>query len=82
MAPYDGVYKREGVVITIDGRKARYEFVDDMAIYPSMDMELIPVAHNVFAATGAGSSFQDDFMPVVFKNGYCYIGMRAAPKVS
>jgi hypothetical protein len=52
-----------------------------MAIYPSMDMELIPVAHNVFAATGAGSSFQDDFMPVVFSGGYCYIGMRAAPKV-
>jgi CubicO group peptidase (beta-lactamase class C family) len=82
MAPYNGVYRREGVVITIDGRRARYEFVDDMAIYPSMDMELIPVAHNVFAATGAGSSFQDDFMPVVFENGYCYIGMRAAPKVS
>jgi hypothetical protein len=82
MAPYNGVYRREGVVITIDGRRARYGFVDDMAIYPSMDMELIPVAHNVFAATGAGSSFQDDFMPVVFENGYCYIGMRAAPKVS
>ncbi|WP_030472837.1 serine hydrolase domain-containing protein [Lentzea aerocolonigenes] len=82
MTPYNGVYKREGVVIMIDGRKARYEFVDDMAIYPSMDMELVPVAPNVFAATGAGSSFQDDFMPVVFENGCCYIGMRAAPKVS
>ncbi|MFS8101146.1 beta-lactamase family protein [Lentzea alba] len=81
MAPYNGVYRREGVVITINGSKARYEFVDDMAIYPSMDMELVPVSRNVFAATGAGSSFQDDFMPVVFENGYCYIGMRAAPKI-
>jgi CubicO group peptidase (beta-lactamase class C family) len=91
LAPHLGVYRREGVVITVTSRdgapRLRYEFVDDMAVHPSMEMDLVPVTDSVFAATGAGPSFADDHMPVVFSRlsdgtRCCYIGMRAAPKVA
>ncbi|MFE0105106.1 serine hydrolase domain-containing protein [Streptomyces sp. NPDC059009] len=91
MSRYVGTYKREGVVITVseqDG-KARllYEFVDGMKdMSPPLDMEMLPVEENVFAASGAGPSFAEDYMPVVFSTMVdgtkcCYIGMRCAPKV-
>ena len=93
LAPLLGTYKREGVVITVsrndDGSPhMRYEFVDDMKdLSPPLEMDLEPVTETVFAASGAGPSFSEDYMPVVFStltNGTraCYVGMRATPKVA
>lgn len=92
LAPLLGTYRREGVVITV-GRRAdggahmRYEFVDGMKdMSPPLDMDLTPVTPTVFAASGAGASFSEDYMPVVFStlsNGTAcvYVGMRATPKI-
>ncbi|NYE15580.1 hypothetical protein [Actinomadura citrea] len=45
----------------------RYEFVDDMKdLSPSLEMGLEPVTGTVFAASGRGPSFSEDYMPVVF----------------
>ncbi|WP_283136759.1 serine hydrolase domain-containing protein [Rhizohabitans arisaemae] len=87
-----GVYKREGVVITVGMRdgslRMLYEFVDGMKdISPPLDMELAPVTESVFAASGAGPSFAEDYMPVVFSTladgtPSCSVGMRVAPKVA
>ncbi|MBE1486145.1 serine hydrolase domain-containing protein [Plantactinospora soyae] len=92
VTPLLGTYRREGVVITVsrqaDGAAhLRYEFVDGMRdLSPPLEMELTPVSENVFAASGAGPSFSEDYMPVVFAtlaNGTecVYVGMRAAPKI-
>jgi hypothetical protein len=90
LAPFVGAYRREGVVITVSEREGephlRYEFVDGMKdLSPPLEADLVPVSETVFAASGAGLSFGDDWMPVVFSTlsdgaTYCYIGMRAAPK--
>ncbi|MFI9506021.1 serine hydrolase domain-containing protein [Nocardia sp. NPDC052566] len=91
--PFVGVYKRAGVVITVskkaDGSAHMlYDFVDGMAgVSPALSMELTPVSENVFAASGAGPSFAEDYMPVVFATltdgtEACYVGMRATPKQS
>ncbi|MFI0715217.1 serine hydrolase domain-containing protein [Streptomyces inhibens] len=90
MAPFLGTYRREGVVITVtehDGTPHLvYEFVDGMKDFsPPLEMNLTPVSDTVFAASGAGPSFSEDWMPVVFSTltdgtMCCYIGMRAAPK--
>jgi len=87
MTRFAGVYRREGVVITVtEDLKLRYEFVGGMADYsPPLDMDLVPVTGTVFAAAGAGPSFSEDWMPVVFSTlstgtECVYIGMRAAPK--
>ncbi|GGO32214.1 hypothetical protein GCM10011576_62260 [Micromonospora parathelypteridis] len=93
LAPLLGTYKREGVVITVsrkgDGSPhMRYEFVDDMKdLSPPLEMDLEPVTETVFAASGAGPSFSEDYMPVVFltlTNGtrVCYVGMRATPRTA
>ncbi|TMR97180.1 serine hydrolase domain-containing protein [Nonomuraea basaltis] len=93
LAPLLGTYRREGVVITVtcdDDGKAhiRYEFVDGMKdLSPPLEAELEPVTATVFAASGAGSAFSEDYMPVVFStlaNGtqVCYVGMRATPKTA
>ncbi|MBN6056890.1 beta-lactamase family protein [Nonomuraea sp. RK-328] len=93
LAPLLGTYRREGVVITVSrgedgGPRMRYEFVDGMKdMSPPLDMELTPVTPDVFAASGAGPSFSEDYMPVVFStlsNGTpcVYVGMRATPKVA
>ncbi|MFF0151689.1 serine hydrolase domain-containing protein [Micromonospora sp. NPDC005203] len=93
LAPLLGTYQREGVVITVsrgdDGSPhLRYEFVDDMSdLSPPLEMDLEPVTETVFAASGAGPSFSEDYMPVVFStlsNGtrVCYVGMRATPKTA
>ncbi|MEU7799757.1 hypothetical protein AB0B10_10835 [Micromonospora arborensis] len=93
LTPLLGTYRREGVVVTVfrgdDGAPhMRYEFVDDMAdMSPPLEMNLEPVTETVFAASGAGPSFSEDYMPVVFStltNGtqVCYVGMRATPKVA
>ncbi|MEV0113468.1 serine hydrolase domain-containing protein [Streptomyces sp. NPDC050844] len=89
---YVGTYKRAGVVITVDERDGAphlvYEFVDGMKDFsPPLDVELYAVTESVFAGTGAGPSFSEGYMPVVFSTlsdgtECCYIGMRAAPKVS
>ncbi|GAT69631.1 beta-lactamase family protein [Planomonospora sp. ID91781] len=93
IAPFLGTYRREGVVITV-GRKddgtphLRYEFVDGMKdLSPPLEADLIPVSETVFAASGAGPSFSEDHMPVVFSTladgtACCYVGMRATPKVA
>ncbi|MEU6713589.1 serine hydrolase domain-containing protein [Nonomuraea sp. NPDC046802] len=88
LTPYAGVYKREGVVITVTGDgRMRYEFVDGMKdLSPPLDMELTPVSPGVFAAAGAGPSFSEDYMPVVFSTlstgtKCVYVGMRATPLV-
>lgn len=92
LTPYIGTYKREGVVITVSERDGKphmlYEFVDGMKdLSPPLDMELTPVTGTVFAASGAGPSFSEDYMPVVFSTlttgTQCvYVGMRATPKVA
>ncbi|MFI0447355.1 serine hydrolase domain-containing protein [Actinomadura sp. 6N118] len=92
VTPYIGTYKREGVVITVSERDGKphmlYEFVDGMKdLSPPLDMELTPVTDTVFAASGAGPSFSEDYMPVVFSTlttgTQCvYVGMRATPKVA
>lgn len=92
LAPHLGVYRREGVRITIseeDGEgRVRYEFVDDMAgLSPAIEGRLLPLSSTVFAATGAGPSFSEGYMPVVFAtlpdgNACCYIGMRCAPRIA
>ncbi|MFI7702278.1 serine hydrolase domain-containing protein [Nonomuraea sp. NPDC049480] len=92
VTPLLGTYKREGVVITVTrgddgGARMRYEFVDGMKdLSPPLEMELTPVSETVFAASGAGPSFSEDYMPVVFStlsNGTecVYVGMRATPKI-
>ncbi|MDH6125046.1 serine hydrolase domain-containing protein [Kitasatospora sp. GP82] len=90
-APLAGTYRREGVVITVSERDGAghlvYEFVDGMKDFsPPLEMDLVPVSETVFAGSGAGPSFSEDWMPVVFSTlpdgtGCCYIGMRAAPKI-
>ncbi|MFD9888431.1 serine hydrolase domain-containing protein [Amycolatopsis sp. NPDC059027] len=92
LAPLAGRYRREGAAITVsekDGKPfLRYEFVDGMAgMSPPLDVDLTPVTDKVFAGTGAGPSFSDGYMPVVFATlrdgtSCVYIGMRATPKVS
>ncbi|MFF7726368.1 serine hydrolase domain-containing protein [Streptomyces sp. NPDC008001] len=89
LAPLLGTYRREGVVITVSEHESkphlRYEFVDGMKDFsPPLAMDLTPLSPTVFAASGAGPSFSEDWMPVVFStlaNGTpcVYIGMRAAP---
>ncbi|MEV0617285.1 serine hydrolase domain-containing protein [Nonomuraea sp. NPDC050404] len=85
--PLLGTYRREGVVITVTEGRMRYEFVDGMKdLSPPLDMELLPVTDTVFAASGAGPSFSEDHMPVVFSTladgtRCVYVGMRATPKV-
>ncbi|GAA2399050.1 hypothetical protein GCM10010191_02320 [Actinomadura vinacea] len=92
MTPLLGTYRREGVVVTVtradDGTAhMRYEFVDGMKdLSPPLEMELTPVSETVFAASGAGPSFSEDYMPVVFSTlttgtRCVYVGMRATPKV-
>ncbi|TVX93489.1 beta-lactamase family protein [Paenibacillus agilis] len=90
--PYIGTYKREGVIITVTEREGKphlvYEFVDGMKdLSPPLEMELVPVSDTVFAGAGAGPSFNEAWMPVIFSklpDGtlYCYIGLRVAPKAS
>ncbi|GAA1621711.1 hypothetical protein GCM10009733_017880 [Nonomuraea maheshkhaliensis] len=96
VTPLIGVYRRAGVVITVSqdspdgggGLRMRYEFVDGMKdMSPPLDMELLPVTDTVFAATGAGPSFSEDYMPVVFSTladgtACAYVGMRATPKIA
>ena len=66
----------------------RYEFVDGMKDFsPPLEVDLVPVTETVFAASGAGLSFGDDWMPVVFTKlpdgtDCAYIGMRAAPRIA
>ncbi|MFC9438379.1 serine hydrolase domain-containing protein [Nocardia sp. NPDC057030] len=91
--PFVGTYARAGVVITVSKRDdgsahLRYEFVDEMKdMSPPLSMDLTPVSATVFAASGAGPSFSEDYMPVVFATlgdgtEACYVGMRATPKQS
>ncbi|MFJ6697893.1 serine hydrolase domain-containing protein [Streptomyces sp. NPDC091272] len=86
-APLVGVYRRAGVVLTVTEGHLRYEFVDGMADFsPPLSVDLLPVTDTVFAGTGAGASFSEDYMPVVFATlldgtACVYVGMRAAPKV-
>ncbi|TYB59871.1 beta-lactamase family protein [Nonomuraea sp. PA05] len=87
-AELSGTYRREGVVITVTEGRMRYEFVDGMKdLSPALDMELEPVTGTVFAASGAGPSFSEDYMPVVFATltdgtRCVYVGMRATPRVA
>ncbi|GAA0284276.1 serine hydrolase domain-containing protein [Cryptosporangium japonicum] len=82
-----GTYRREGVLITVtEDAHLTYEFVDGMKdLSPPIEAELVPVSETVWAATGAGPSFSEGWMPVVFAeldgHDYCYIGMRAAPRI-
>ncbi|KNB52496.1 penicillin-binding protein [Streptomyces caatingaensis] len=93
-----GTYTRAGVVISVTGHDGAgrlvYEFVDGMRDFsPPIEAELVPVSRTVsgttvetvFAASGVGAAFSEDWMPVVFTtladgSSYCCIGMRAAPK--
>ncbi|WP_306332273.1 serine hydrolase [Streptomyces sp. KL118A] len=89
---YVGTYERAGVVITVFERDGAphlvYEFVDGMKDFsPPLDVDLYAVTETAFAGTGAGPSFSEGYMPVVFSTlgdgtECCYIGMRVAPKVS
>ncbi|WP_230534925.1 serine hydrolase domain-containing protein [Streptomyces griseomycini] len=91
LAPLTGVYRREGVVITVTEREGAahlvYEFVDGMKDFsPPLEMDLVPLSSTVFAGPGSGA-YSADWMPVVFSTlsdgtACVYIGMRAAPKVA
>ncbi|MFH8746097.1 serine hydrolase domain-containing protein [Streptomyces rimosus] len=91
-APLVGTYRREGVVITVTERDgaghARYEFVDGMKDFSDpLEIDLLPVTETVFAGTGVGAAFSEDYMPVVFSTlpdgtGCVYIGMRCGPKTA
>lgn len=90
--PLVGTYRREGVVITVTERDgaghAVYEFVDGMKDFSEpLEIDLVPVTETVFAGTGVGAAFSEDYMPVVFATlrdgtGCVYIGMRCGPKVA
>ncbi|MFK4068406.1 serine hydrolase domain-containing protein [Streptomyces sp. NPDC029674] len=92
LAPLVGTYRREGVVITVTERDgaahAVYEFVDGMKDFSEpLEIDLVPVTDTVFAGTGVGAAFSEDYMPVVFSTlgdgtGCVYIGMRCGPKVA
>ncbi|MGO4456524.1 serine hydrolase domain-containing protein [Streptomyces sp. M-16] len=91
-APLVGTYRREGVVITVTKRDgaghAVYEFVDGMKDFSEpLRIDLLPVTETVFAGTGVGAAFSEDYMPVVFSTlpdgtGCVYIGMRCGPKIA
>ncbi|MFK0046206.1 serine hydrolase domain-containing protein [Streptomyces sp. NPDC090741] len=91
-APLVGTYRREGVVITVTERdgagRALYEFVDGMKDFSEpLQIDLLPVTETVFAGTGVGAAFSEDYMPVIFSTlpdgtGCVYIGMRCGPKVA
>ncbi|MBT2897840.1 serine hydrolase [Streptomyces sp. McG3] len=92
LAPLVGTYRREGVVITVTERDgaghAVYEFVDGMKDFSEpLEIDLVPVSGRVFAGTGVGAAFSEDYMPVVFSGledgtGCVYIGMRCGPKIA
>ncbi|MFH9698096.1 hypothetical protein [Streptomyces globisporus] len=92
LAPLVGTYRREGVVITVtkgDGTgHAVYEFVDGMKDFSEpLEIDLVPVSATVFAGTGGGAAFSEDYMPVVFSRledgtGCVHIGMRCGPKAA
>ncbi|WP_200901319.1 serine hydrolase [Paenibacillus sp. DMB20] len=85
--PFIGTYKREGVVMTVTERNGTlrlvYEIFDGrQAPPPPLEIELIPVAEEVFVGACSGQ----DWIPVIFStlsdgSVYCYMGMRAAPKI-
>lgn len=87
ITPFIGTYKREGVVITITEQRGILHLVyevNDGRKYPSppLEIKLIPVSETVFAGAAG-----QDWIPVVFHklmdgSIFCYIGMRAAPKIS
>ncbi|MFI1258666.1 serine hydrolase domain-containing protein [Streptomyces netropsis] len=91
-APLVGTYRREGVVITVTERDGAghmvYEFVDGMKDFSEpLQIDLIPVTETVFAGTGVGAAFSEDYMPVIFSTlrdgtGCVYIGMRCGPKTA
>ncbi|WP_017595278.1 serine hydrolase domain-containing protein [Nocardiopsis potens] len=81
------------------GLRLVYELTGGMAAFSApIEVELVPVARQtapgpdgapvtetVFAASGAGTAFNEDWMPVVFSTlpdgtPYVSIGMRTAPK--
>lgn len=90
--PLVGTYQREGVVITVTERDGaghlRYEFVDGMKdLSEPLECDLVPVTETVFAGTGVGAAFSEDYIPVVFATlpddtACVYIGMRCGPKVA
>ncbi|HET6857606.1 MAG TPA: serine hydrolase domain-containing protein [Streptomyces sp.] len=92
LAPLVGTYRREGVVITVTEQNgaghAVYEFVDGMKDFSeALEIDLVPVTDTVFAGTGVGAAFSEDYMPVVFSTlmdgtGCVYIGMRCGPKTA
>nr|WP_198151600.1 serine hydrolase domain-containing protein [Kibdelosporangium sp. MJ126-NF4]CEL16939.1 Beta-lactamase [Kibdelosporangium sp. MJ126-NF4]CTQ91832.1 Beta-lactamase (EC 3.5.2.6) [Kibdelosporangium sp. MJ126-NF4] len=87
ITPFVGRYEREGVVITVtEQAHLTYEmnFAGDSDLFPPIEADLVPVSERVWAGTGAGPSFSEGWMPVVFATvdgvDYCYVGMRAAAK--
>ncbi|MEU9951181.1 serine hydrolase domain-containing protein [Streptomyces sp. NPDC047939] len=92
LTPLLGTYRREGVVITVAERDgaghAVYEFVDGMKGFSEpLEIDLLPVTESVFAGTGVGAAFSEDYMPVVFSTlqdgtSCVYIGMRCGPKIA
>lgn len=86
--PFVGTYKRQGVVMTVTERNGMlhllYEIFDGRQIpSPPLEITLSPVSETVFAGAGIGQ----DWIPVVFStltdgSIYCYMGMRAAPKIA
>lgn len=90
--PLVGTYQREGVVITVTEQDGAghlvYEFVGGMKDFSEpLECDLVPVTETVFAGTGVGAAFSEDYIPVVFSTlpdgtACVYIGMRCGPKVA
>lgn len=88
IAPFVGTYKRHGVVITIieynETLQMVYEISDGRQNpSPPLKIDLMPISENVFAGIIPGQ----ELIPVVFykltdDSLYCYMGMRAAPKMT
>lgn len=90
--PLVGTYQREGVVITVTEQDGAghlvYELVGGMKDFSEpLECDLVPVTETVFAGTGVGAAFSEDYIPVVFSTlpdgtACVYIGMRCGPKVA
>jgi CubicO group peptidase (beta-lactamase class C family) len=88
ITPFVGTYKRHGVTMTITEYNGTlqmvYEIFDGRQNpSPPLKMELVPVSENEFAGIVPGQ----ELIPVVFykltdDSMYCYLGMRAAPKIT
>jgi CubicO group peptidase (beta-lactamase class C family) len=89
--PLVGTYRREGMDLTVtasDGAaRLRVELTGGMSGYsPPLELDLLPVQENVFAARGGGV-INSEWLPIVFAalpdgTPCACFGMRVAPRIA